>query len=38
MIDLIFVIDQLFRLQSSEHNCVHVTENLQGYSNWLPGF
>lgn len=32
MIDLILVIDQRFRLQSSEHNCLHVTENLRGYS------
>jgi len=28
LIDLIFVIHQLFRLQTSEYNCLHVTQNL----------
>jgi hypothetical protein len=28
LIDLIFVTDQLFRLQTSEYNCLHVNENL----------
>jgi len=28
LIDIIFVIDQLFRLQTSEYNCLHVNENL----------